>query len=262
MRQAGQHALNDHLGKLLLQRGGERDHVLDACSTAGLSGPGCGGDLFSLADGSAGFRAAPSSTGRLTVSASSSPRTPSDRQSKPGGVQVGFQQRPSGENQVDASTGISQRPDPRNSQIYAVHELAPGSPTSSIMPGARANSSNRSRLRTLQNRLNLKNSVTHPSSDRKSQTSGLEPQIGHERTVHGCLVSQSDSKGRGSPASWHSAFESRTLLGFLLVAAPGRGKAPRRRSVRKSGSTWNDQGPSRPAGNRSGVSPYSRWATC
>ena len=40
------------------------------------------------------------------------------------------------------------------------------SPTISIMPGTSTNRSSKSRLRTLQSRLNLKKSVTQPSSDR------------------------------------------------------------------------------------------------
>ncbi len=59
--------------------------------------------------------------------------------------------------------------------MYPAQTWRPGSPKISSMPGASANSRSRSRFRTLQKRLNLKKKVTHASSDKMSQTSGLRP---------------------------------------------------------------------------------------
>ena len=106
-----------------------------ASSAAGPSGspsgpsalfaPGATVGRSSRPEGSAGFRAAPSSTGRLTVSASSRPSTPTDRQSNPDALRFGSR---SGRrvNPRSSKQRTSQRPDPTNSQMYAPHGVLPG----------------------------------------------------------------------------------------------------------------------------------------
>ena len=93
------------------------DHLLDG--RVGVARRAAA-DRSSRPDGSAGLRAAPSSTGRLTVSASSRPSTPTDRHSSPEAFRLGSSSgrraRPR-----SAQHRISHSPDPRNSQIYALH---------------------------------------------------------------------------------------------------------------------------------------------
>ena len=78
-----------------------------------------------------------------------------------------------GRNQTSAA---SQHADPTKSSANAIGGCLSRLATEHHQAeGLGASSSNRSRLRTLQMRLNLKKSVTHPTKDRNAQTSGLIP---------------------------------------------------------------------------------------
>src|SRR5262245_16037383 len=71
-------------------------------------------------DGSAALRAAPSSTGKLIASASRKLRTPTERQSSPDPFKFGSS---SGRraSPMSAQQRTSHKPEPRNSQMYALH---------------------------------------------------------------------------------------------------------------------------------------------
>ena len=98
-----------------------------------------------------------------------------DRQAEQSrGIEVRLQQRATGQAQVEQAADQPEA-DPRNSQTKADQGGGPGPRRSASFPGTSTNRSRRSRLRTLQTRLNLKKSVMQPRNDRKSQTSGSRP---------------------------------------------------------------------------------------
>src|SRR5258708_39639711 len=109
----------------------------------------------------------------------------------------------------------------------------------SIIPGTSTKSSKRSRLRTLQKRLNLKKSVTQPSSDKKSHTSGLKPrsETSAPRTVTSSIRLERDGFSR----ELRKGIQGRALFGLFLVPAPGRGiplAADQRGDLEALGMVW------------------------
>ena len=100
--QARQHPREDHLCGFALQVVGERGVLDDAarppCWRPAASA-GCVARRRGLA--SAGFRAAPSSSGRLTVSATNSPSTPDREAGQARRVEVRLEQRPAGQAEVE-----------------------------------------------------------------------------------------------------------------------------------------------------------------
>ena len=65
-------------------------------------------------------------------------------------------------------------------------------------------------------RLNLKKSVTQAKQGQEEPDFRTQTQVGHQRTVHGNLVSPT-RVGSGSPASWQSAFKAARCSASFLV---------------------------------------------
>src|SRR5688500_601048 len=85
------------------------------------------------------------------------------------------------------------------------------------IPGASAKTSSRSRLRTLQNRLNLKNRVRHDSSVMNSQISGPTPRSATSEPLTSSSRSperMGDGAGRAS-LEWRLAPSQATILGGM-----------------------------------------------
>ena len=123
---------------------------------------------------SAGFRPSPALTGKLTVSAISRIRIPVPKKARPAAFRLGSNSgllpSPTSERHRN-----SQSSEPASSEQYATKELdsRPDPSTRIIMPGAKAKSRNRSMLRKLMTRLNLKNKVIRTSNETINQISPL-----------------------------------------------------------------------------------------
>ena len=129
---------------------------------------------------------------------------------------------------------ISQKPDPKNSQRNAIQDEVGWLPTSSIIPGASTKSSSKIEVAHAPEAAEFEKRRDTTEQRQEEPDFRAQPKIGHERTIHGSLASSVRLEGNRFARELAQRVHRRALLGFLLVAPPGRGKTPLGRSSPKS----------------------------
>ena len=168
-------------------------------------------------DGSAGFRAAPSSTGRLIVSASSKPEHAHRQAQQSRRVQIRLQQAAAAPDRGRPSSESATSPTPGTARCTRSTGDARGLLTISIIPGASTKKQQQIEVSHAPEPAEFEEERDAPQQRQEEPDFRTQTQVGHQRAVHGNLVSHDVRMGSGSPASWQSAFKAaRCSASFLL----------------------------------------------